>query len=90
MSSTSNRPLTLHPDRLFSPEPVQRDIARELYAEIAELPLLCPHGHTDPRWFAENEPFDNAADLLITPDHYLVRMLYSQGVPLEALGIATA
>jgi len=88
VSSTSNRPLTLHPDRLFSPEPIQRDIARELHAEIAELPLLCPHGHTDPRWFAENEPFDNAADLLITPDHYLVRMLYSQGVPLEALGIA--
>ena len=88
MSSTSNRPLTLHPDRLFSPEPIQRDIARELHAEIAELPLLCPHGHTDPRWFADNEPFENAADLLITPDHYLVRMLYSQGVPLEALGIA--
>ena len=88
MSSTSNRPLTLHPDRLFSAEPIQRDIARELHAEIAELPLLCPHGHTDPRWFADNEPFENAADLLITPDHYLVRMLYSQGVPLEALGIA--
>jgi len=84
----SHPPLTLHPDRLFSPEPIQRDIARELHAEIAELPLLCPHGHTDPRWFADNEPFENAADLLITPDHYLVRMLYSQGVPLEALGIA--
>jgi glucuronate isomerase len=80
-------PLTLHPDRLFSAEPRQRDIARELYARIAELPLLCPHGHTDPRWFADDEPFDNPANLLVTPDHYLVRMLYSQGVPLETLGI---
>jgi glucuronate isomerase len=83
-----SRPLVLHPDRLFASDPVQRDIARELYAEIADLPLLCPHGHTDPRWFAENQPFDNPADLLVSPDHYLVRMLYSQDVPLESLGIA--
>ena len=40
---------------------LQRDIARELYTEIADLPLLCPHGHTDPQWFADDEPFDNAA-----------------------------
>ena len=91
MSSTSNRPLTLHPDRLFSAEPIQREHRpRALHAEIAELPLLCPHGHTDPRWFADDEPFDNPAALLVTPDHYLIRMLYSQGVPLEALGIAAA
>ena len=80
-------PLTLHPDRLFSPEPVQRDIARELYASIADLPIISPHGHTDPQWFADDQPFDNPASLLITPDHYVVRMLYSQGVTLEALGI---
>ena len=60
MRAMSDR-LILDPDRLFSPEASQREIARELYAEIAELPLLCPHGHTDPRWFAENEPFDNPA-----------------------------
>ena len=80
-------PLALHPDRLFSSDPLQRDIARELYTEIANLPLLCPHGHTDPQWFADDEAFPNPADLLVTPDHYLVRMLYSQGVALEALGI---
>jgi glucuronate isomerase len=83
-------PLTLHPDRLFASDPIQRDIARELYDEIAHLPLLCPHGHTDPRWFADNEAFANPADLLVAPDHYLVRMLYSQGVALEALGIRPA
>lgn len=62
-----------------------RAIARELYAEVAGLPIVSPHGHTDPAWFALNEPFGNAAALLLQPDHYLLRMLYSQGVPLEAL-----
>jgi glucuronate isomerase len=80
-------PLALHPDRLLGTDPTTRGIAREMYAEIAELPLVCPHGHTDPRWFAENEPFANPTDLLVTPDHYLTRMLYSQGVPMEALGV---
>lgn len=81
------RPLVLHPDRLFPAEPKVRDIARELYAGIAGLPIVSPHGHTDPSWFAANEPFGNAAELLLVPDHYVFRMLYSQGVPLEALGI---
>ena len=64
-----------------------RAIARELYAPIAGLPIVSPHGHTDPVWFAENAPFGNASELLLQPDHYLFRMLYSQGVPLEALGV---
>lgn len=81
------RPLLLHPDRLFSADPVQRGIARELYAQVAHLPIVSPHGHTDPAWFATNEPFTNATELLLIPDHYLYRMLYSQGIPLEALGI---
>jgi glucuronate isomerase len=80
--------LVLDPDRLFSPEARQRAIARELYEQIVDLPLLSPHGHTDPRWFADNEPFDDPTSLLVTPDHYLTRMLYSQGVPLESLGVA--
>ena len=80
--------MILDPDRLFSPEPRQRAIARELYDQIVDLPLLSPHGHTDPRWFADNEPFDDPTSLLVTPDHYLTRMLYSQGVPLESLGVA--
>ena len=81
------RPLALNPDRLFPSDSGQRDIARRLYAEVASLPIISPHGHTDPRWFAENGPFGNAADLLLHPDHYVFRMLYSQGVSLDALGI---
>lgn len=81
------RPLTLHPDRLFPSHPGQRDIARRLYAEVASLPIISPHGHTDPSWFAGNAPFGNAAELLLHPDHYLFRMLYSQGISLDALGI---
>ncbi|MBW6522699.1 glucuronate isomerase [Sphingomonas sp. RHCKR47] len=81
------RPLRLHPDRLFASDPVQRDIARTLYAAVADLPIVSPHGHTDPQWFATDAPWENAAELLLTPDHYIFRMLYSQGVPLEALGV---
>ncbi|KTE25131.1 MULTISPECIES: glucuronate isomerase [unclassified Sphingopyxis] len=81
------RPLTLHPDRLFPSDPGQRDIARRLYAEVASLPIISPHGHTDPSWFADNAPFGNAAELLLHPDHYVFRMLYSQGISLDALGI---
>lgn len=80
---------TLHPDRLLPADPATRDIARRLFATVRELPIISPHGHTDPSWFADNEPFANAVDLLVTPDHYLVRMLYSQGIPMEALGIPT-
>ena len=81
------KPLTLHEDRLFSSDPVQRAIARRLYAGVAQLPIISPHGHTDPAWFADNRPFANATELLLVPDHYVFRMLYSQGVPLDALSI---
>lgn len=81
------QPLELHPDRLFPSDPVQRDIARRLYQQIKNLPIVSPHGHTDPRWFADNANFDNATALLLLPDHYVFRMLYSQGIKLEALGI---
>lgn len=84
------RPLTLHPDRLFPPEPTQRAIARRLHAEVAQLPIVSPHGHTDPAWFATDMPFANATELLLVPDHYVFRMLYSQGVNLDALGIPRA
>lgn len=80
-------PLELHADRLLPADATVRAIARELYAGIAALPIVSPHGHTDPAWFALNEPFGNATDLLLRPDHYVFRMLYSQGVRLEALGI---
>jgi len=62
-----------------------RAVARELYAAIAGLPIVSPHGHTDPAWFALNEPFGDAAALLLQPDHYLLRMLHSQGAAMEAL-----
>lgn len=81
------RPLLLSPDRLFPSDPAQRDIARRLYKEVAGLPIVSPHGHTDPSWFAGNAPFGNAAELLLHPDHYVFRMLYSQGISLGALGI---
>jgi glucuronate isomerase len=77
----------LHPDRLFPAEPTVRAIARRLYESVAGLPIISPHGHTDPRWYAENAAFPDPARLLIVPDHYIFRMLYSQGVRLEDLGI---
>ncbi|MGW8203760.1 glucuronate isomerase [Sphingomonas bisphenolicum] len=79
--------LELHPDRLLPADPATRAIARALYDSVKGLPIVSPHGHTDPFWFAGNAPFANATDLLLTPDHYLFRMLYSQGVPLDALGV---
>ena len=81
------RPLHLDPDRLFPADTATREIARALYKEVADLPIVSPHGHTDPEWFATDAPFGNAAELLLVPDHYLFRMLYSQGVQLEGLGI---
>jgi len=81
------RPLVLSPDRLFPSDPAQRDIARRLYRQVAGLPIISPHGHTDPSWFAGNQPFGNATEMLLHPDHYVFRMLYSQGVSLNALGI---
>lgn len=77
----------LNPNRLFSSDPVKREIAKNLYQRIKDLPIVSPHGHTDPKWFAENRAFENPVELLIKPDHYLLRMLYSQGISLESLGI---
>jgi glucuronate isomerase len=77
----------LNPDRYFSAVPAVREVARELYQQVAALPLVCPHGHVDPRMLALDEPFPDPATLIVIPDHYIVRMLYSQGVPMERLGI---
>ncbi len=77
----------LDPDRLFPSDQRTRDIARDLYNQIKNLPIVSPHGHTDPRWFAENKCFTDATSLLLIPDHYLFRMLYSQGISMESLGI---
>jgi glucuronate isomerase len=80
----------LHERRLFPSDSKSREIARRLYETVKSLPIVSPHGHTDPRWFAENKPFPNPAALLIQPDHYIFRMLYSQGISLESLGIPEA
>ncbi len=74
-------------DRLFPAEPSVREIARRLYSRVRTLPIVSPHGHADPAWFALDQAFADPATLLITPDHYLYRMLYSQGVSLDSLGI---
>ena len=79
--------LVLNPDRLFPPDPTQRGIARRLYAEVKDLPIISPHGHTKPEWFAENQPFPDPTELFVIPDHYIFRMLYSVGITLDQLGI---
>ncbi|WP_040158246.1 glucuronate isomerase [Nigerium massiliense] len=79
--------LTLHPDRALPVDPEQRRIAREIYAETAALPLISMHGHVDAAVFADNQPFADPAQLLIVPDHYVCRMLYSQGFTPEQLGV---
>ena len=79
-----------NPDRLFPVEPRLRDMARAFYESVRDLPIISPHGHCEPRWFAENKRFPNPAELLVVPDHYLLRMLASQGVPLTDLGVLRA
>ncbi|AVC44331.1 glucuronate isomerase [Francisella tularensis subsp. novicida] len=76
-------------DNVLMPTDKQtRDLALEIYQHIKNLPIISPHGHTDPRWFDENLPFENPVELLIKPDHYIFRMFYSQGLRLEDFGIA--
>jgi glucuronate isomerase len=81
-----NAPL-VHPDRLLPADPATRSLARRLYHAVANLPIVSPHGHTDPAWFAHDAPFGNAWSVFLAPDHYVYRMLYSLGVPLERLHI---
>src|SRR5450432_1597257 len=80
--------MALPDDRYFSPDPAQKRIAHALYTGALHLPLICPHGHVDPRMFTDPDySFGTPADLLIIPDHYIYRMLYSRGIALERLGI---
>ena len=78
----------LSDDRLFPADPATRAVARRLFESIRHLPLISPHGHTEPRWYAEDEAFPDPAQLLIVPDHYVTRMLVSQGIKPSALGVA--
>ena len=81
---------TLNPDRLLAPDPSRRSAARELYDAVKDLPLVCPHGHVPPALLAEQvATLGTPAELFVIPDHYVFRMLYSQGVPMEDLGVQT-
>jgi glucuronate isomerase len=78
--------LQLHPDRLLPADPTTRGIARRLYAAVRDLPIISPHGHVPPEWIAEDIPFGDPTSLLISPDHYVTRLLHANGIPLESLG----
>lgn len=78
---------TLHPDRALPGDPETRAVAREIYAQTAPLPIVSMHGHVPVEWFAQDRPFENPAELLVTPDHYVTRMLVSQGAELTDLGV---
>lgn len=79
--------LTLKADRFFDPNPSVRVIARKLYLSVKNLPIISPHGHVDPTIFVDNNPYPNPTELFLIPDHYIYRMLYSQGIPMESLGV---
>ncbi|MFP5209674.1 MAG: glucuronate isomerase [Acidobacteriota bacterium] len=79
--------MLIHEDRLFPADPSARKVAKALYAHVRNLPLISPHGHTQASWFAGNEPFPDPSTLFVQPDHYVFRMLYSQGVPMDDMGI---
>src|SRR5690349_19038233 len=78
--------LHLHPDRLLPADPTTRAVARRLYAEVRDLPIVSPHGHVPASWIADDTPFGDPTSLLISPDHYVVRLLHAHGVPMESLG----
>ena len=80
-------PLTLNPDRLFPAEPQTRAVARKLYEQIKDLPILSPHGHVPPVWIADDLEFQDPTNLLLTPDHYVNRIMHGQGVDLADLGV---
>ena len=79
--------MLMHPDRLLPTTEPALSIARSLYSAIAELPIISPHGHVVPHWLADNEPFADPASLFLTPDHYVLRMLRSQGISYDDLGV---
>jgi glucuronate isomerase len=79
--------MLLHEDRLFPAEACARKVARSLYEQVRRLPIISPHGHTQAAWFADNGPFPDPATLFVQPDHYVFRMLYSQGISMDDLGI---
>jgi glucuronate isomerase len=85
-----SKPWTLDPDRLLDPNPARRSLGRRFYAEVEDLPIVGPHGHVPPALLADQgATLGTPTELFFIPDHYLFRMLYSQGVPMEDLGVPT-
>ncbi|MCC8909106.1 glucuronate isomerase [Curtobacterium sp. GD1] len=84
--TTTATPLAPHPDRLFAADPGARAVARTVYDAVKDAPIISPHGHVDAALIADDQPFEDPASLLITPDHYVLRLLHANGVGLEALG----
>ncbi len=82
--------LQLHPDRLLPADPTTRGIARRLYASVRDLPIISPHGHVPPGWIAQDVPFGDPTSLLISPDHYVTRLLHAHGISLDSLGAGGA
>jgi glucuronate isomerase len=83
--------INLLEDRYFDPDPKQKELALHLYKQVSDKPLVCPHGHVDPRMFADPDyQFGTPADLLLIPDHYVFRLLYSQGISMDSLGVPRA
>ncbi len=80
-------PLAVHPDRLLPVDPAVRAIARRIYGAVRDLPIISPHGHVDPRILLDDVPFRDPAELFVTPDHYVTRLLHASGIPLDALGV---
>ena len=78
-----------HSDRLLPSDTFTRGLARELFENIEGLPIISPHGHCDPSWFSENKRFPDPAQLFVVPDHYVLRMLVSQGITLNEVGVQT-
>src|SRR6478736_917412 len=83
----SNSSLQLDPDRLFPADPGVRQLARRLYDQVSALPIISPHGHVPAQWLADDVRFADPTTLLITPDHYVNRLLHAHGVSLSDLGV---
>src|SRR5690625_8020454 len=86
MSADTQASLSVHPDRLLPAQPEVRDVARRIYATTKDLPITSPHSHVPPQWLVDDEPWPDPASLLLTPDHYVLRLLHANGAELSDLG----
>ena len=77
--------IAAHPDRLLPADPGTRSIARDLLGRVQDLPIISPHGHVDAAVLEHNTPFPDPAALLVSPDHYVTRLIHASGVPLDRL-----